>query len=36
MLDITWKDDEPPACASNLTELVNKLAEGWDPCELYD
>jgi hypothetical protein len=33
MLDIVG--DEPPVvCASTLTELVPKLAGGWDPFEL--
>jgi hypothetical protein len=33
MLDIVG--DEPPViCASTLTELVEKLASGWDPFEL--
>jgi hypothetical protein len=31
MLDITWEDGEPPVCATSLTELVDKLANGWSP-----
>jgi|SRR5215208_5158286 len=33
MLDITWEGGEPPICAQTLTELVTKLADGWNPFE---
>ena len=36
MLDITWEEGEPPACARSHTELVFKLADGWNPFELQD
>jgi len=36
MLDITWEEGEPPICAGSLTELVSKLADGWNPFELHD
>jgi hypothetical protein len=35
MLDITWQDGDPPTCATSLTDLVVKLAGGWDPFEIY-
>jgi hypothetical protein len=35
LLDIT--SEEPPVvCASTVTELVQKLADGWDPFSLLD
>jgi SMI1 / KNR4 family (SUKH-1) len=33
MLDISWEEGEPPICARTLTELVSKLADGWNPFE---
>lgn len=34
LIDITWEGEEPDApCAATLTEVVNKLAQGWDPFE---
>ena len=32
LIDITWEQDEPDApCAPTLTEVVTRLAEGWNP-----
>ena len=36
MLDVTWEEGDPPTCARSLTELVSKLADGWNPFELQD
>ena len=33
MLDITGAGADQPACAESLTDLVVKLAGGWDPFE---
>jgi cell wall assembly regulator SMI1 len=34
LIDITWDQEEPDApCAATLTDVVNRLAEGWNPLE---
>ena len=34
LIDITWEQDEPDApCAPTLTDVVTRLAEGWNPLQ---
>jgi hypothetical protein len=34
LIDITWEQEEPEApCAPTLTDVVIRLAQGWDPLE---